>query len=198
MNSDKNNEVEIIDATPDDAHMIAAAILDAVGDEIVMNLAGNGTREDVLQLFARLARRTDTQYSYLNTRIALVEGQKAGVCISYDGGRLFELRRTFFDEARRTFGWEITDEEVDALPGETGSDEYYLDTLATLPDFRRRGVASALIADALQQARACELPLGLLVADGNVNAQKLYASCGFKPAGRRLFAGEEMTDMQLH
>lgn len=191
-------DIKIIDATPDDAPMIAQAILEAVGEGLVANMAGSThTREDVAGIFTRLARRDDTQYSYQNSRIALVEGKKAGVCISYDGGNLKSLRRPFFQEANRVLGWNISAEEIDSLPGETVPEEFYLDTVATLPEFRGRGVASALIKDANKKANAVNLPLGLLVSDHNPKARRLYDSLGFRPVGSRPFAGETMTNLRL-
>ena len=191
------NGIKIINASEEDAHLIAWAIMEAVGKEIVDGLAGDKTREDVESIFSRLARRTDSQYSYLNTRIALTrEGKKAGVCISYDGGELRRLRRSFFEEANRLLGWNMTDDEIEAVPGETCEEEFYLDSLAILPEFRGRGIGRLLIEDASEKAGKHNLPLGLLVADGNHEARKLYEKCGFKPVSRRLFAGEEMTNMR--
>ncbi|MBD5372343.1 MAG: GNAT family N-acetyltransferase [Bacteroides sp.] len=191
--------IRIIDATIGDAPLIARAIMEAVGPEIVNGMAGeNGSADDVFGVFTRLARRDDSQYSYLNTRIALApDGQKAGVCVSYSGKELIPLRRAFFNEARQVFGWQLTPEEVDSLPGETTPEEFYLDTLSTLPKYRGQGIATALIADAKLKADQCGLPLGLLCADDNPRARKLYESIGFQPVGRRLFAGEEMTNMRL-
>ena len=94
-------------------------------------------------------------------------------------------------------GWNVTSEEVDALPGETVEEEFYLDTIATLPEYRGRGVASALIRDAKKKADLANLPLGLLVADDNPKARRLYDSLGFRQVGRRPFAGEVMTNMRL-
>lgn len=190
--------IRIIDAVPDDAPIIADAILSAVGEDIVNSLAGDHSVEDVHRLFENLARRDDTQYSYLNTRIALTEeGVKAGVCVSYNGGLLLELRKRFFIEARRILGWSISEEEINSLPGETSEEEFYLDTLATLPEYRGRGIGRALIEDAAQKAVKDKLPLGLLVSDHNPDARKLYDSLGFKQVGRRLFAGEEMSNLRL-
>lgn len=194
----QTEDIRIIQAAPEDAPMIADAIMNAVGDDIVSHMAGNGTRDDVKAVFARLACREDSQYSYRNARIAMTaDEKKCGVCISYDGGRIKDLRRSFFEEANRVLGWGISDEEVESLPGETCGEEYYLDTLATLPEFRGRGIGSALVADAHSKARAADLPLGLLVADDNLSAKRLYERLGFHPVGRRLFAGEEMTNMRL-
>lgn len=192
------NKIEIIDATPNDAELISAAILDAVGEDLVSQMAGSDhTRADVAAIFTRLARRDDTQYSYRNSRIAIIDGKKAGVCVSYDGGKLKKLRRPFFQEANQVLSWNISPEEVDSLPGETVPEEFYLDTIATLPEYRGRGVASALIRDAKKKADAANLPLGLLVSDHNPNARHLYESLGFRPAGRRPFAGEIMTNLRL-
>ena len=192
------NAFNIIDATPEDAPLIAWAIMEAVGEELVDHLAGNKTRKDVEEIFTRLAGRTDSQYSYLNTRIAIApDGTKAAICVSYDGGKLKELRRSFFAEANRVLEWGMTPEEVDALPGETCGEEFYLDSLATLPHYRGQGAARILIEDAARKAAAAGLPLGLLVADHNPGARQLYESIGFRPVARRPFAGEIMTNLRL-
>lgn len=192
------NNYKIIDAKPQDAPLIAWAVMEAVGEEIVGNMAKGRTREDVSKLFTTLAGKEDSQYSFKNTRIALTpEGEKAGLCVSYNGGDLKRLRRSFFEEARRRLGWEISEEEVDSLPGETSEEEFYLDSLAILPAYRGNGIAKLLIADANEKAHEAELPLGLLVADDNPNARKLYESQGFKAVGRRPFAGEMMTNMRI-
>ncbi|MBD5370398.1 MAG: GNAT family N-acetyltransferase [Bacteroides sp.] len=192
-------DISIIDATPEDADFIAWGIMEAVGPELVDQMAGeDGTPEDVHLVFSRLALRDDSQYSYLNTRIALAsDGQKAGVCVSYDGALLKELRRSFFEEAGKVFDWRMTPSEVEKLPGETCSEEFYLDTIATRPDYRGKGIAHALIRDAAAKAESKGLPLGLLVADHNSEARRLYEEIGFRPVGRRWFAGEEMTNMRL-
>lgn len=186
-------------ATPKDASLIADAILEAIGTEITDHLAGkNCTRRDVHDLFARLAAREDTQYSYLNTRIARdSDGSPMGVCISYDGADLKRLRRPFFAEANATFGWGITPEEIEALPGETEPDEFYLDTLMTLPEYRGKGIAKILIIDAKNKAIASDKPLGLLCDTDNERARHLYDSLGFKDCGKRPFAGHDMNHLQL-
>ncbi len=186
-------------ATPNDASLIADAILEAIGPDITGNLAGdNNTEQDVHSLFARLAARDDTQYSYLNSRIARDDnGDPMGVCISYDGARLKELRRPFFIEANHNLGWNITPEEVEALPGETEPDEFYLDTLMTLPSFRGKGVGRALIDDAAKKASKSGKPLGLLCDTDNTRARGLYESAGFRNIGLRPFAGHMMNHMQI-
>lgn len=186
-------------ARPEDASLIADAILSAIGDELTDHLAGdNHTRREVHDLFMRLAARNDTQYSYLNTRIARGDdGAPMGVCISYDGADLLRLRREFFAEANHALGWEISSDEIDSLPGETEPDEFYLDTLMTLPEYRGNGVARALIADATLKARRAGKPLGLLCDKDNDRARRLYESVGLVSMGERPFAGHLMTHFQI-
>lgn len=190
--------IKIIDAHPEDSAVIAEALCMAIGMDLVKYMAGNYSTENVIDIFRHLAEKDNTQYSYKNTRLAVTsDGDIAGVCISYDGGRLKELRKTFFNEAILNLNWTMSDEDMDSFPCETDKNEFYLDTLATFPKYRNQGVATALIRDAYRKASEVNLPLGLLVADNNDRAQRLYLSVGFKPVGRRLFAGEEMTNMRM-
>lgn len=186
-------------ATPQEASIIADAIIDAIGPELTDNLAGDHhTAQEVHDLFARLAARSDTQYSYLNSRVARDDdGAVMGVCVSYDGALLKVLRRPFFDEAVRNLGWEMTPQEVEDFPGETEPDEFYLDTLMTLPAYRRRGIGRALIADAAKKAACAGKPLGLLCEPDNHRARSLYESLGFRSVGQRPFANHQMDHLQL-
>lgn len=189
----------IRNATSEDAPLIATAILEAIGPEITAGLAGEEhTTEDVHALFAHLASREDTQYSFLNSRVAVdEEGAPMGVCVSYDGAELIPLRRAFFQEANRRLGWEMAEKDIESLPGETGPDEFYLDTLMTLPEHRGRGVASGLIKDAKEKAALTGKPLGLLCDTDNPRARRLYDSLGFRFCGERPFAGHMMNHMQM-
>ncbi len=186
--------MQIYTATPEDAFLIADAILAAIGDELTDKLAGdNHSRDEIHALFSRLARREDTQYSYLNSRIAKDDnGNPMGICISYNGNDYLSLRKPFFEEAVKTLAWDIDLDRLDEIPAETGREEYYLDTLMTLPKYRGQGVAKALIADARKKAHQAGQPLALLCDKDNIKAQQLYDSVGFREAGTRPFAGHIM------
>jgi ribosomal protein S18 acetylase RimI-like enzyme len=57
---------------------------------------------------------------------------------------------------------------------------FYIDALATDPDFRRRGLARALLDEAERQARAHGLPaVSLDTTMSNEGARALYAAVGF-------------------
>ncbi|MDE7474866.1 MAG: zinc ABC transporter permease, partial [Duncaniella sp.] len=112
--------MKIINARKEDAPLIARSIMDAVGQEICLGLAGeHHTLADVEHLFTVLAARKDSQYSYLNTQVAVLDdGEAIGVCIGYDGARLSPLREAFFEEAARLMGIEMGDIDDETESGE--------------------------------------------------------------------------------
>lgn len=60
---------------------------------------------------------------------------------------------------------------------------FYINVLAVLEGFQRRGVARALIEDAAE-TRAAGRDLSLIVADGNRGARRCYEALGFTPEAR--------------
>lgn len=190
--------MKIVPATTEHAPLIGRAVTMAIGEEITRNLAGaDHTPADVAALFASLAARDDTQYSYRNTLAAVDdEGRVMGLLVGYDGAGLIRMRRIFFEEALRQIGLDFGP-DADVMEPETTPDEFYLDTLAVFPEYRGCGVARALIAAARGRAAECGKPLGLLVDKTNTRARSLYDSVGFLPVGERYFAGELMDHMQL-
>jgi len=65
-------------------------------------------------------------------------------------------------------------------------DEAHIATIATLPEFRRRGIGERLLIEALMAAREEGARRAFLeVRAGNLAAQKLYKKYGFTAAGVR-------------
>ncbi|MCD8385398.1 MAG: GNAT family N-acetyltransferase [Bacteroidales bacterium] len=178
---------------PQDARLIAEGIVMAITPETCLEAFGHPgiTIEDVTEVFEALAARPRTQYSYLNTLVAEDEatGEPMGLIVSYDGAELHELREQFVKEAEERLGWKAPH----PLPDETDASEVYIDTLAVLPQWRRRGVGKALLEEAAKLAeRMRGKPAGLLVAKHNAKAERLYDSAGFRYVGDRDFFGESM------
>lgn len=188
-------QIRISPAKAEHAPLIGEAILMAIGDEITDHLAGEShSRGDVLRLFSDLARRTDSQYSFLNTLVAVTDNDKvAGLIVSYDGTDLHRLRESFFVEAKKAIGLDLNGKTPQ---DETSSDEYYLDTIAVFPEYRNKGIATKLIEAATERAKTIGKPAGLLVDKSNKRARKLYDSLGFRKVGERPFAGQIMDHLQ--
>ncbi len=180
-------------ARREEAPYIGAAVVEAIGEEIAEALGRDrGGVEAVKGLFSDLAARDDSQYSYLNTLVAVDPDDRVmGVCVGYDGARLHELRKAFIEEAGKKLGIEFGE-----LKDECEPTEFYLDTLAVDPSCRGRGVATALIGATVERARAIGKPAGLLVDKDNERARRLYEHLGFKPVGEREFIHTVMDLLQ--
>ncbi|MBO5267141.1 MAG: GNAT family N-acetyltransferase [Muribaculaceae bacterium] len=176
--------------------MIACAVVEAIGDELALHLAGSPDRIPlVYAVFSSLAMREDTQYSYKNALVALdPDDEVAGIIVCYDGARLHELRKAFIDLANKTLG---TDFDEATLADETSDDEIYLDSLCVFERYRGQGLGAKLIQAAAKRHKESGKPLGLLVDYDNPRARKLYVKLGFRSVGERPFAGTVMEHMQL-
>lgn len=64
--------------------------------------------------------------------------------------------------------------------------ELHINNVAVRDDFRRRGIGSALLSRILQEGQKLGASTAFLeVRSANIEAQALYAKCGFRLIGRR-------------
>jgi hypothetical protein len=88
--------IGIQEATKRQAAEIADLIMMAMTDECCLYFCGDGYGlVDFHKMMTMLVEREDSQYSYRNTLVAVDEEKVIGISVSYDGGRLHELRRAF-------------------------------------------------------------------------------------------------------
>ena len=125
-----------------------------------------------------------------------------------------ERFRTAYRDSRNEFGEELSDEVVDQLvtrdwevfvpaglrffagiiDGEIAGftslipsgDTAYVDNVVTLPAYRRRGVASATVTRALEEAEKQGLTTVFLLAEENGDPQRLYERLGFSVISRAM------------
>ena len=159
-------------ATAADARFIAENVLRALHIE--------ETDERHIEHLAGISSREDTLYSWRNATIALCDGVPAGLMVAYDGARYRQMRDITFTMIRMYVGDDYYKMDDEACAG-----EYYLDSLAVLPEYRRRGVASALIQEMFRQRDEADIPLATIAVDpDNYTAYRLYTRNGFRPEGR--------------
>lgn len=183
-----NNTIDIRPATPSDASIIASALTMALGEETMKRYCGANS-QSVLE---ELARREDTQYSYRNALVADVNGTPAGAIVGYDGARLHELRKPTLRLIE-----ERTGQTFSGVEDETDPDEFYLDSLGVLPEFRKLGIGSRLLTALRDKAFAEGFEkTGLLVDTENPKAEHLYLSLGFKRVEERVLFGHTMRHLQ--
>ena len=186
--------VEIQEATKNQAPEIANLIMIAMTDECCLYFCGKGYGlEDFRQMMTMLVEREDSQYSYKNTLVAMVNHQVVGISVSYNGGHLLELRRAFIEAAKKHIG-----KDHSGMDDETQAGELYLDSLAVLPEYRYRGIAKLLIRATKERANSMGLPcVGLLVDKANTSGDTLYSSVGFRYVNDNQWGGHPMKHLIL-
>ena len=190
-------------ANPSHAADIAQLIMTAMTDDCCQYLAGeNHTLDDFYHMMVSLVLMDDSQYSWRNAFVALdddaVDGNidyapVAGVIVGYDGGELHRLRRRFQEAALKHLGMDYSQMHDETEPG-----EYYIDSLAVYPEYRKRGIASALLRHIANHAATLHLPAALLVDKDNPQAERLYTSLGFLYIGDNKWGGHKMKHLRLN
>ena len=190
----QENEIFIREGVKEDYHFIGKTITEALGHELCVGLAeGEENLHKVLKLFTDLAASETAQYSYKNTLVAVDKnGDRIGAIIGYDGAGLREMRKHFISKANELLGWNVTVEEADNWEPETNGNEFYLDSLYVVPEYRNKGIASSLIKAAIERHKDMGKPFGLLVEPNNSRAYKLYRDLGFKEDGVNKFCDVPM------
>lgn len=136
---------------------------------------------DELPGIARICGRRDVLYSYRHALIARLDGEPVGLCLAYPGEGYHEVRERTFALFAALHPDEPDTMDLAHAEDETQAGEFYIDSLAVLPAFRRRGIARRLMQAQMERGCALGLPRQTLLVDpANPGAQRLYASLGFR------------------
>ncbi|HET9068693.1 MAG TPA: GNAT family N-acetyltransferase [Amaricoccus sp.] len=133
-------------------------------------LAGPGERP--LDVGIRRAAGGEGAFSWRTAVMAEVHGRVAGALVAYHA-----RGREPVGEVAPVF------RPLQALENRAAG-TLYLNVIATYPEFRCRGVASRLLAEAERWGRGARGGLSVIVADRNHPARRLYEAFGFREAGR--------------
>jgi ribosomal protein S18 acetylase RimI-like enzyme len=179
-------------AEEDDA--VAALLYETAGG--LYDLFAGG-RERAARVLRAAYARTGNSASREVVTVAEVDGRIAGVLAAFPVAEGDERARRFLRlTLMRTPPWHwrrtlrvfrLGGKLTPPAPG----DALYVDALATDPDFRRNGVATALLEAAAQQARDNGLTaVALDTAERNTPAQALYEAFGMERSGSSRGIGE--------
>lgn len=183
-----NYELNIRKATINDAPLIAKVVAMAIGEESAILYGG----ENYMNVFEEIALLEDSQYSYRNAFVAEINGNAVGAVVAYDGAELYPLRKATLDVISKHTAKELQ------IADETDASEFYLDSLAVLPEYRGRGIGAQLILAVKDRAfNEYNKNLGLLVDFENPDAERLYQSVGFERADVKYFLGHKMWHLVL-
>lgn len=183
-----DNKIILRDATQDDAHFIAQVVLAAVGACDFVHEASE------MPGIEAVCNMQDTLYSYLNARIAEKDGKSIACLVSYPGDNYAVARAATFERA-------LTINHSNPLPKsdmETGEGEYYLDSLAVIPEYRGNGLGKTMLRDGIEKARLMGYDtVSLIVECDHPRLRDYYASLGFVPEKEMTFLGEAYLRMVL-
>ena len=178
--------VTIRDAREDDAEFLAQVILAAahlsdMGADTANSTATAASAGDL----TAICRRTDTLYSWRNARIACACGKRAGAMVSYPGDSYNAARSITFPLLPGLTQAQIDATDIETLPG-----EWYLDSLAVLPEFRRAGLGKMLVMDAIERGRnAGYTQCTLLAEKSSTHLVEYYTRLGFDIESEKLYLG---------
>lgn len=177
----------------EDARVIASLIMTAMSEECCRYFYGEGhTSKDFHEFMSGLAEMEESQYSYKNIIVADRNDEVAGIAVSYDGGRLHELRKAFIDGVKAHFGKDCRD-----MHDETQEGELYLDSFAVKENHRGKGIGAELLKKTKEKAQEMGIArVGLLVDENNLKAEKLYRRKGFEFVDKKDWGGHAMKHLQ--
>lgn len=154
---------------------------------ILINHAGTGGRnrgldiigweaaakddEDGFDYGARIVASEDDMFSYNNIRVLETDGKVAAMALCFEAFKRTPEQMQQIPEQFRVFK-ELTN---------TIAGEFYLDSLAALPDYRGQGYGRIMLEDSIEKARMLGYPAVYLIAFAeNVAGVSLYEKTGFE------------------
>lgn len=168
------NKILLRDAIPADAPFIARVVLAGI-DMVDLGESIKEEQKPILDHLVDICRMDDTLYSYRHTRIAETGGQAVGALVGYDGGQYASMRAKTFGLVLQTSGLDLNKNAM-----ETRGGEFYLDSMAVLPEFRGREIGQQLMRDRMDWAiqNGFEV-ITLLVDKDKPHLQRYYEGLGF-------------------
>jgi len=171
-------------ATPDDAAHLAEFI-NMAGEGLPLYLWAKmaGPGEDPWAVGRQRAQRTEGGFSYKNAVVMEADGRVAAGLISYKLPD--EPAPIDYDTMPAMF---VPLQELENMAPGT----WYLNVLATYPEFRGQGLGTRLLAVAEQLAAAAGAKgLSLIVFGSNIGARRLYERLGYREVGQRPIVKED-------
>ena len=131
-----------------------------------------------IKTLKEVCAQEDTHYSYRNTFIAEVAGERAGMMIAVDGRYYREQREKMYPQLKELFDVAFG-KDWDEMEDEAKAGEYYIDSLSVSLPYRNQGVGRALIEKAKEMAREKGIGMVTLAVEPENRAKRLYQQLGF-------------------
>lgn len=138
--------------------------------------------DEMLRGIAKICEREDVLYSYRHAVVAWQGDTPVGICLCYDGGKYHEMRKTTFPLFEELMGGDSDHEKMDLdnAEDEATAGEYYMDSLAVMPEYRKQGIGIRLMQAQIEKAKTLGFTKATLLVDPvNNEAQSIYRQLGF-------------------
>lgn len=160
-----HNSIDIRPAQPSDAQIAAVLMYSAYTHRQVNYPLQDDTDHGWIERLEDFFRREGNRFSYQNIQVATHNSGVVGLALSFAGRDEPQLNAA-------VGSW---------LEREAADDEWYVDALAVLLNWERRGIGTLLMNTAERQARQRQYPkIALNVAAENISALKLYNRLDFE------------------
>lgn len=214
-------EFTIRDAKPSDGEFIARNVLAAMGYEAFNDVDAGSKIEvgsaslnvqDAIKIFGEVCTRPDTLYSYTRTRVACVDGKAVGSLTAYSGDDYLPLRDLTWGLLNSVFASNCDGPSDEGTANDEGTEsgmpsaepeccpgEFYLDSLAILPEYRRMTfeyagstdrIGHLLMLDGIEEGRRKGFSrISLIVDKLKPRLNVYYSALGFRHDDEILFFG---------
>lgn len=183
-------DIIIRDAEIEDVPFLARCVMAAVG---TLDLEDDTKDNPSYDIICELCAMEHSLYCWNHFRVAVdrATGKPVGSLLAYDGKRYARAREMSFSYAEEKLGIRFDDSDMETCRG-----EYYLDSMAVLPEYRGHRIGHALIQDAIEQGRQDRHTRFTLIAEKDAPAlQSYYSLLGFAPEEEILFFGQPYVRM---
>jgi ribosomal protein S18 acetylase RimI-like enzyme len=191
--------VKIRTGKADDAEFLARVMMLASRGHLprgVWDLIVGGNQQNCLDYLRRLALTEPVSLCHYSSFIvAEHDGHAAAALCGFDprnGG--WQLLNDAMQNVQRQKGWTTADEKASAdrsapvwhCTFDTLDGAWVVESVATLPEYRRRGLADALVAEILRVGWTRGNRIAqLTILIGNTAAQRAYEKAGFRVEGEK-------------
>lgn len=180
-------------ARREDADFLARALLLAARgthDKGWFDIVLAGKDRTPLDFLRRLTlTSTRSWWHYSRFLIAEMDGAPAATLCGFRAGDAYPLSEQALIEAARGFGWSDAEQhemwrrgtDIFTCTFDTSDDTWAIENIATVPEYRGRGLIRSLIEHSLAEGRlsgARQAQITFLI--GNDAAERVYARIGFK------------------
>lgn len=173
--------MEITEASKEDAEFVAWTVLTALDmDTSDMSKAEMVCADDF------------GLYSWKNALVVSEDNKPIGCIISYPGDHYLDFREYTWPRL-----WtDIDPQLMKGTPHETEPGEYYLDSMAILPEYRGKNIGQQLMLAAIERGKKIGYNKFALIVDvDKPNLHDYYRELGFKDTGSIRFFTNQFTKM---